>query len=85
MDPLRSETCWSNFKYFKYFIIILIVSTNYIFVRMLDTKVFESSLMHGTNTKKHEDRILSSGWAHSYIKASGQFWTHSRTTDLAQC
>jgi len=26
MDPLRSETCWSNFKYF----IILIVSIYYI-------------------------------------------------------
>ena len=26
MDPLRSETCWSTFKYF----IILIVSTYYI-------------------------------------------------------
>ena len=36
MDPLRSETCWSNFKYF---IIILIVSTNYTFVHLLDNKV----------------------------------------------
>jgi len=35
----------------KYFIIILIVSTNYIFVHLLDSKVFKSSLMHGTNTK----------------------------------
>jgi len=40
MDPLWSETYWSNFKYFKYFIIILIVSTNYIFVNLLDNKVF---------------------------------------------
>ena len=37
---------------FKYFIIILIVSTNYIFVHLLDSKVFRSSLMHGTNMKK---------------------------------
>jgi len=37
MDPLWSETCWSNFKYL---IIILIVSTNYIFVHLLDNKVF---------------------------------------------
>jgi len=35
-----SETCWSNFKYFIYFIIILIVSTNYIFEHLLDHKVF---------------------------------------------
>ena len=27
-------------KYFKYFIIILIVSTNYIFVHLFDNKVF---------------------------------------------
>ena len=46
MDPLCSETCWSNFKYF---IIILFVSTNYIFVHLLDIEV--SSLMHGTNMK----------------------------------
>ena len=44
MDPLWSETRWSNFKYFKYFIIILIVSTNYIFVHLLDNKVFNSYL-----------------------------------------
>ena len=31
---------WSNFKYFKYFIIILIVYTIYIFVHLLDNKVF---------------------------------------------
>jgi len=37
MDPLWSETCWDNFKYF---IIILIVSTNYIFVHLLDNKLF---------------------------------------------
>jgi len=37
MDALLSETCRSNFKYF---IIILIVSTNYIFVHLLDNKVF---------------------------------------------
>jgi len=36
MDSLRSETCWSTFKYF----IILIVSTNYIFVHKLYNKVF---------------------------------------------
>ena len=36
MDPLWSETCRSTFKYF----IILIVSTNYIFVRKLDKNVF---------------------------------------------
>jgi len=36
---------------FKYFIIILIVSTNYLFVHLLDNKVFQSSLMHGTNMK----------------------------------
>ena len=37
---------------FKYFVIILVVSTNYMFVHLLDNKVFESSLMHGTNTKR---------------------------------
>ena len=37
MDPLCPETCWSNFKYI---IIILIISTNYIFVHLLDNKVF---------------------------------------------
>jgi len=37
MDPLCSETYWSNFKYF---IIILTVSTNYTFVHLLDNKVF---------------------------------------------
>jgi len=36
MDPLSSETCWGTFKYF----IILIVSTNYIFVHLLDSRVF---------------------------------------------
>ena len=36
---------------FKYFIIIVILSVNYIFVHLLDNKVFESSLMHGTNMK----------------------------------
>ena len=36
---------------FKCFIVILIVSTNYIFVHLLDIKVFQSSLMHGTNMK----------------------------------
>ena len=41
MDPLWSDTCWSNFKYF---IIILIVSTNYIFVHLLDNKVFSHLL-----------------------------------------
>jgi len=29
-----------QFKYYKYFIIILIVSTNYIFAHLLDNKVF---------------------------------------------
>ena len=33
------ERHWSNFKYFKYFIIILIVSKNYIFVHLLDNSV----------------------------------------------
>ena len=37
MDPLWSETHWSTFKYF----IILIISTNYIFVHLLDNKVFD--------------------------------------------
>jgi len=37
MDLSWSETCWNNFKYF---IIILIASTNYIFVYLLDNKVF---------------------------------------------
>ena len=36
MDPLWSETCWCTFKYF----IISIISTNYIFVHLLDNKVF---------------------------------------------
>ena len=57
MDPLRSETCWSNFKYFNYFTIILIVSTNYVFVHLLDNKVFQSSLIHGTNMKTDAVRI----------------------------
>jgi len=29
-----------QFKYFNYFLIFLIVSTNYIFVNLLDNKVF---------------------------------------------
>ena len=36
MDPLLSETCWNTFKYF----IILMISMNYIFVHLLDNKVF---------------------------------------------
>ena len=36
---LSCPLAWSNFKYLKYFIIILIVSTNYIFVHLLDNKV----------------------------------------------
>jgi len=42
MDPLWSKIYWNNFKYFKYFIIILILPTNYIFVHLLDNKVFLS-------------------------------------------
>ena len=38
MDPLWSATCWKNLE--QYFIIILIVSTIYIFVHLLDNKVF---------------------------------------------
>ena len=38
-------------EYFKYFMIILIVSANYTFVHLSDNKVFWSSLMHGTNLK----------------------------------
>jgi len=45
MDPLRSETCWSTFKYF----IILIVSTNYILCISWIIKCL--SLMHGANMK----------------------------------
>jgi len=41
IDPLWSETCWSTFKYF----IILILSTNYIFVQKLDNEVFIPSGM----------------------------------------
>jgi len=40
MDPLWSETCWSTLKYF----IISIISTNYIFVHLLDNKVFNCHL-----------------------------------------
>ena len=40
MDPLLSETCWSTFKY----LVILIISTNYIFLHLLDNKVFNSRL-----------------------------------------
>jgi len=40
MDPLCSETCWNTFKY----LIILIISTNYIFLHLLDNKVFNSRL-----------------------------------------
>jgi len=46
MVTFWSETCWSNYKYF---ITILIVSTNYTFVHLLDNKLFYSSLIHGTN------------------------------------
>ena len=38
--PLSSETCWSTFKY----LIILIISTNCIFLHLLDNKVFNSRL-----------------------------------------
>jgi len=40
-----------SFNYFKYFPIILIESTNYIFVHLLDNQVFLSSLIHGTNMR----------------------------------
>ena len=40
MDPLWSETCWSIFKYLKYCIITLIVFTNYIFVHLSGSNVF---------------------------------------------
>jgi len=49
MDPLWSETCWSNFKYF---IIILTVSTNYIFVHLLHNSV----LIVIDARYKHEER-----------------------------
>jgi len=35
------ETCWSILNIFKFFIIILILSTIYIFVHLLNNKVFE--------------------------------------------
>ena len=44
-DHKGSETCWSNFEYF---IIILIVSTNYIFVHLLDNKVLQSRSINKT-------------------------------------
>ena len=53
MDPLWSEICWSIFKYFEIFYIILVISSNYIFVHLLDIKVFLSPLKHGTNMKTH--------------------------------
>ena len=37
---LQNENVGANLNIFKYFIIILIVSTNYIFVHLLDNKVF---------------------------------------------
>ena len=40
MHPLWSEICWSILNIFKYFVIILIVSTNYIFVYLLGNEVF---------------------------------------------
>ena len=39
MDPLWFETYWNTFKYF----LILIMYTNYMFVHLLDNKVFKSS------------------------------------------
>jgi len=40
MDPCDSKHVGAILNIFKYFIIILIVSTNYIFVHLLDNKVF---------------------------------------------
>ena len=37
-------------EHFKYFVIILIVSTNYIFVHLLDDKVFETKVIEKMRT-----------------------------------
>ena len=37
---------------------MLIVSTNYIFLHLLDNKVFETSLMHGTKHKDYSSMFL---------------------------
>ena len=71
MDPLWSETCWSNFKYFKYFIIIIIVSTNYIFVHLLDNKVFWCYLLYTYS-------MVQSPWEVNWFAASQEIPRISR-------
>jgi len=64
---LWSETCWSNCKYF---LIIPIVSTNYIFVHLLD------ALMHGTNMKSSEKNLSLLRESNSG-SAAGRIKTHT--------
>ena len=69
MDPLWSETCWNNFKYF---IIILIVSTNCIFVHLLENKVFWCYLFYT------HSMVQSPSWVANCFAASQEISRISR-------
>jgi len=58
MDPCDPKHDGAIFNILKYFIIIIIVSTNYIFVHLLDNTVLKSSLTHGTNMKNIKSFIV---------------------------
>ena len=53
-----SETCWGNFKYFKYFVLILIVSTNYIFVHLLDNILFQLYFRFTQSNQQQNDNYM---------------------------
>ena len=82
IDPLWSETCWSNFKYFfKYFIIILIVSTNCIFVHLLDNKVF-CFLQKVKIFKLSRSCIWVNGNSTAFLNAFVLYWTKNKSSFL---
>ena len=57
---------------FKYFIIILIVSTNYIFVQLLDNKVFYLTESYKLNQQIHGVYTTSPNWLK--FTSSYMFW-----------
>jgi len=61
MDPLLSETCWSNIKYF---IIILIVFTNYILCICWIVKCFNSHIQIHLHVVTKRDQQLQTCWWH---------------------
>ena len=81
MDPLWSKICWSNFKYF---IIILIVSMNYIFVHLLANKVFYFMPV-GTTLPLIHSNYAGSGAQPDFYPVVTKAPCHRYQTDKNEC